>query len=242
MKKTNLKGTNILVTGARGFVGQNLVKRLEELGAHVFGISHTSGSKNIIKASVLEYDKIHRLIKNKKISLCFHLAGEALVEAGQQHPYDTFKTNIEGTLNILEIARVEKMDRVIVASSSHVYGKNKVPYFEGYTPRPSRPYETSKACTDLIAKSYADTFNLPVLIPRFVNIYGPGDRNFNRLIPRTIQTILTNVSPTMWGGDAMRDYLYIDDAINAYIALATVDIIKVVIIAFLILEVVILFL
>lgn len=224
MKNIILKGKNILVTGARGFVGDNLMQCLGQLGAHVYGISRSSESKNIIKANILDYAKVSSIVKDKRITICFHLAGEALVEAGQERPYDTFKTNIEGTLNMLEIARVYGLERIIIASSSHVYGKNRVPYFEGYTPRPSRPYETSKACMDLIATSYADTFNLPVLIPRFVNIYGPGDLNFNRLIPRTIKSILGGSEPTMWSGDAVRDYLYIDDAIQAYVALATIAI------------------
>jgi len=227
MKDITVKGKNILVTGVRGFVGNNLMQRLGQLGAHVYGISHSSESKNIIKANILDYTKVNSIVKDKKITICFHLAGEALVEAGQERPYDTFKTNIEGTLNMLEIGRVHGLERIVIASSSHVYGKNRVPYFEGYTPRPSRPYETSKACMDLIAKSYADTFNLPVLIPRFVNIYGPGDLNFHRLIPKTIRNILEGKDPTMWGGDAIRDYLYIDDAIEAYVALGTIGIAKV---------------
>lgn len=227
MKGISLKKKNILITGATGFVGGSLMKRLEQLGASVYGVSRKSKAKNIFTISVLDYEKIKQLVQKKDISICFHLAGEALVEAGQDRPYDTFKTNIEGTLNMLEIARSQKFEKIIIASSSHVYGRNKVPYFEGYMPRPSRPYETSKACMDLVAKSYADTFNLPVLIPRFVNIYGPGDMNLSRLIPRTIKSILNGSNPKMWGGDAVRDYLYIDDAIDAYISLVTVAIKKV---------------
>lgn len=130
-------------------------------------------------------------------------------------------------MNILESARNNNLEKVIIASTSHVYGKNKVPYVESYMPRPTRPYETSKACTDLIAQSYATSFNLPVLIPRFVNIYGPGDLNFQRLIPKTIKNVLENCSPTMWGGGTMRDYLFIDDAIEAYLLLAKITINKV---------------
>ncbi len=218
---------NILITGISGFVGTNLSHHLERLGYTVYGISRTKKDIRTMNLDILNFEKINEYIKRNKIDICIHLAGESIVEKGQSDPYSTFRINIDGTLNILESARNNKLDRIIIASSSHVYGKNRVPYYEGYTPRPSRPYETSKACVDLIAQSYADTYNLPVLIPRFVNIYGPQDVNYTRLIPKTIKSILSNESPEMWGGNAVRDYLYIDDAVNAFVALMKVDIAKV---------------
>lgn len=224
MKTTDLRNKRVLITGISGFVGSNLAKKLRSLGVIVYGISRSLVSdKRNLRANILDYSVISNFIKNSKIQICFHLAGESLVEKGQKDPYRTFKINTEGTLNILEIARKNALEKVIVASTAHVYGNNKLPYIEEFTPKPSRPYETSKACTDLIAQSYADSFNLPVLLPRFVNIYGPGDLNFQRLIPKTIKAVLSNTTPKMWGGKAIRDYLFIDDAINAYIRLAKID-------------------
>lgn len=224
MKTAQLRGKRVLITGVTGFVGSNLAKKLRSLGAIVYGISRSLASdKRNLRANMLDYSVISNFVKDSKIQICFHLAGESLVEAGQKDPYRTFKINTEGTLNILEIARKNTMDKIIVASTAHVYGNNKLPYLEEYTPKPSRPYETSKACTDLIAQSYADSFYLPVLLPRFVNIYGPGDLNFQRLIPKTIKAVLSNTTLKMWGGKAIRDYLFIDDAINAYIYLAKID-------------------
>lgn len=224
MKYNRLKKKKVLITGVSGFVGQHLEKKLLEVGALVYGISRDTKKKTHIAGDVRDYHFLENIIENKKIDICFHLAGEALVETGQMNPYQTFQANLLGTLNILEISRQYGLEKIIIASTSHVYGDNKVPYYEKYSPRPSRPYETSKTCTDLLAQSYADTFSLPVLIPRFVNIYGPGDRNFSRLIPKTIQTILAGKSPAMWGGDVIRQYLYIDDAVKAYLDLATADI------------------
>lgn len=216
------KGKRVLITGITGFVGKNLSAKLTFLGSEVYGISKSLESKRI-KRNILDYKGVNEFIKAKKIAICFHLAGESIVESGQKDPYDTFRTNIQGTINILESARKNKLEKIIIASTAHVYGKNKLPYRESYTPKPSRPYETSKACADLIAQSYAATFNLPVLIPRFVNIYGPGDLNFTRLIPRTIKAVFTHDSVSMWGGEAIRDYLYIDDALDAYLSLAMTD-------------------
>jgi CDP-glucose 4,6-dehydratase len=224
MKKNIFKGKNILITGINGFVGSHLSHALKENGANVWGISHSLKKRNIIKANIIDYTVIDNIIKKKKIDICFHLAAESLVESGQEDPYHTFKINILGTLNILESARKNNLERVIIASTAHVYGDNPLPYKEEYAPKPSRPYETSKTSIDLIAQSYADTFNLPVLIPRFSNIYGPGDLNFNRLIPKTIKSILENDNPKMWGGGAIRDYVFIEDAINGYLKLANLPI------------------
>lgn len=220
MKKKYFANKNVLITGISGFVGAHLAKKMESLGANVFGISKSKSGKNILQGDIQDYDLVNSFINKSKIKICFHLAAESLVESGQENPYQTFKINTLGTLNILESARINNIERLIVASTSHVYGDNPLPYKEEYSPRPSRPYETSKTCIDLIAQSYADTFNLPVLIPRFSNIYGPGDLNFNRLIPKTIKSILLKESPKMWGGHAVRDYIYIEDAVNGYIKLA----------------------
>lgn len=227
MENKYFKNKKILITGIDGFIGSHLSKRLIDLDAEVFGISKSKSSGNILTTDILDYSTINQFVNERKIEICFHLAGVTLVESGQKDPYSAFKTNINGTLNILEVGRKNNLEKIIIASTSHVYGKNRNPYFEGYTPRPSRPYETSKACSDLIAQSYLNMFNLPVLIPRFVNIYGPGDLNCQRLIPKTMKYVIENKSPLIWGGSAVRDYLYIDDAIDAYISLAGIDLKKV---------------
>ncbi|MGI8420231.1 MAG: NAD-dependent epimerase/dehydratase family protein [Candidatus Levyibacteriota bacterium] len=222
MSTISLKNKRVLITGISGFVGMHLARAVEKKGAKVFGISRSKENLTIFRSNVIDFSKINEIIKKNKIEICFHLAAESLVESGQSDPYQTFKINIIGTLNLLESARINKLEKIIIASTSHVYGNNPVPYKEDYPPKPSRPYETSKTCVDLIAQSYADTFNLPVLIPRFSNTYGPGDTNFNRLIPKTIQSVLHNEAPKMWGGDALRDYIYIDDVVDAYIKLAEI--------------------
>lgn len=220
MKHKNIKGKKILITGVTGFIGGHLKEKLEDLGASVIGISQSHASKTTLKGNILHKEFIDDVIRKYKIHQIFHLAGESLVEGGQSAPFQTFKVNIQGTLNILESAREHKLERVIITSTSHVYGRNRVPYYEGYTPKPTRPYETSKACTDLLAQSYADTFRLPVLIPRFVNIYGPGDLNFNRVIPKIMKGVYRDSTLRMWGGEARRDYLYVDDAVNAFVHMA----------------------
>lgn len=218
---------NVLITGIHGFVGSHLAVELKKRGANVWGISRTIDEKNIVKANIIDYSGVNQIIREKKINICFHLAAESFVELGQEDPYQTFKINTLGTLNILESTRINKLEKLIIASTAHVYGKNKLPFKEEYPARPTRPYETSKTCIDLIAQSYADTFNLPVLIARCCNIYGPGDTNINRLIPKTIVNVLKDMQPEMWGGKVVREYLYIDDAVEGYIKLAEIPITQV---------------
>lgn len=227
MAKKLFHKKRILITGITGFVGRKLARSLTDEGAIVFGISKRTESENIFKADITNFVKLSHIVSKNNIEQIYHLAGEAIVEKGHESPYKTYKNNILGTVNILEISRLHGVERVIVASSSHVYGKNKLPYYEGYSPRPTRPYETSKACIDLIASSYSQTYDLPVLITRFVNLYGPGDLNFSRIIPKTIKGIIETESVTLWSGKVMRDFLFIDDAIDAYTKLGTVDLKKI---------------
>jgi len=221
---TSLKNKNILITGGEGFVGAHLVKSLQDVGANVWSTSKRNNIPPYVKVNILSLLQLDRFIKEKKIAICFHLAGVSLVEAGQKDPYKTFKTNITGTLNILEAARVNKLEKIIIASTSHVYGDSMPPFKETDSARPSRPYETSKTASDLLAQSYADTFQLPVIIARFVNIYGPGDFHKTRLIPKVVQAVLKNEEVGFWGGNVIREYLYIDDAINAYLKIASAGI------------------
>ncbi|HSX09852.1 MAG TPA: NAD-dependent epimerase/dehydratase family protein [Candidatus Saccharimonadales bacterium] len=218
------KNKRVFITGIHGFIGAKLADELEKRGAVVCGISRSQENKHIIKANIIDYSRVDEIIREKKIDIAFHLAAESVVESGQVDPYQTFKINTLGTLNILESARKNNLEKIIIASTSHVYGDSPLPFKEEYFPRPTRPYETSKTCIDLIAQSYADTFSLPVLISRFSNIYGPGDTNFDRLIPKTIKSVLANNAPSMWGNGSIREYMYIDDAVEGYIKLGEVPI------------------
>lgn len=228
-------GKPVLVTGADGFLGANLTKQLLAVKAKVITLSRqpiknhsllalenlTSQITSHVLGSVEDFDLVNNLLAKQRIETVYHLAALPLVETGQDNPIQTFKVNIGGTWNILEAARQNMVERVIAVSSTHVYGDNpNLPFKESYYPQPSRPYETSKACADLLAQCYADSYRLGVVIPRFVNLYGPGDLNFSRLVPKVIRTVLQGANPRLWRSQAVRDFLYIDDAVAALLQVA----------------------
>lgn len=228
------RGKRVLVTGADGFLGSNLVKQLIRKGASVITLSRQGVDPLSLLAleeltgqietqelgSVEDFERLATMIRLNRIEAIYHLAALPLVEIGQGNPVKTFEVNIRGTWNVLEAARQNGVKKVVAVSTSHVYGDNpKLPYKEAFYPQPSRPYETSKACADLLAQCYADSYDLSVEIPRLVNVYGPGDRNFSRIVPKVIRTVLSGKNPTLWESDAIRDFLYVDDAVAALLAL-----------------------
>ena len=217
MQITSWANKRILITGSGGFIGSHLLSYFEKRRARVLGVIRgKKTSDHQVSVELTDRKKLFSVVDMFRPDVFFHLASEALVESGQSDPYHTFHNNIESALNVLEACRNTKVSRIVMASTVHVYGNSPFPYKEDEPARPSRPYETSKTCADLIAQSYADTYELPVLIPRFVNIYGPGDMNTSRIVPKTIHSLLEGKQPTLWGGAAKRDYLYIDDALRAY--------------------------
>jgi len=221
----------ILVTGGTGFIGKHLCERLVANGSEVvvlanridteksFSPSAESDRRRFVVGDIGDSEFIVDFFKKEKFNFCFHLAAQALVNEGDKSPVGTFKANIMGTVNVLDAGRRGAIDGIVLASTSHVYGENALPFLEEYFPRSSRPYETSKACADMIAQTYATHYNLPIAIARFVNVYGEGDVN-PRIIPRTISKILANERPEILNPNVVRDYLHVDDAVNAYVMLA----------------------
>ena len=141
----------------------------------------------------------------------------------------TFQNNIIPTLNLLEAARVNNISRVLIASTDKSYGDHAdqddpepLPYREGYALRGMDVYSASKACADLITQTYGFQYKLPVIIVRSCNIYGPGDLNFTRLIPRTALRMLRGEAPVINLGNAevLREYVYVDDLVGAHMFLA----------------------
>ena len=202
---------NILITGVTGFVGGNLAKQLNDLGANIFGIVRNENPTcfltfekldkkiRLIKGDLSQVNFMYDLITENDIEYIFHLAAQVEVGVAIKNPYLTFETNVRGTYNLLEACKRAKdaghqIKSIIVASSDKAYGEypvEKMPYEESYPLIPKYPYDTSKACADMISKSYSiDEYGLPIIITRFANIYGPGQLNFSAIVPDSIRGAL----------------------------------------------------
>jgi len=232
-------GVKVLITGINGFVGGNIAEKLVELGAEVYGLVRTSKYNSflcyegidkkisLINGELCDINLLNRVISEEEISIIFHLAAQVEVGVGMKNPYLTFETNVRGTYTLLESIRLypDSVQAVVVASSDKAYGeyaKEKMPYKENYPLIPKYPYDTSKACADMIAQSYTSDVNeLPIVITRFSNIYGPGQLNFSALIPDAIRSALGYSKFVPRGnGTMMRDFLYIEDVVDLYIKIA----------------------
>jgi len=238
---TRWQGTRVLVTGATGVIGLNLVNRLESYGADVVALVRDwvprtrilgpwldgHSTVTVVRGELEDYHLVSRALAEYEIEYVFHLGAQTIVGVGNRSPVTTFRANIEGTWNLLEAVRVlneysPDIRAVCVASSDKAYGSSPIlPYVEEMPLRGEHPYDVSKSCADLIARSYGKTYDLPVSIARMGNIYGPGDLNFNRIVPGTIQSLLSGRTPIIRSdGTPVREYFYVEDAVDAYLTLA----------------------
>lgn len=226
---------NVLVTGGTGFVGCHIVEELINLNANVtvpyielnpksyFLTKGLDKKVTLVPCDIKDKEKVFDLISKYEIEVILHLAAQPIVPIGLINPYETLYTNIMGTVNILEAGRVFKQIKsMVMASSDKAYGKSdKLPYIESYGLKGESPYDVSKSCMDLICNAYFKCYNLPLIVTRFGNIYGPGDLNFNRLIPGIMLSLLNKkVFDVRSDGKMIREYVYVKDVAHGYLLLA----------------------
>lgn len=225
----------MLVTGGTGLLGSWLVSRLLDEGSNVVCLvrdwvpqselvrSRRIQQVNTVRGDVADRDLIERALGEYEVEVVFHLAAQTIVGIANRNPVSTFSTNIGGTWNVLEACRRSpKVSSIVVASSDKAYGDQEhLPYNETMPLQGRHPYDVSKSCADLIAQTYAASYNLPVAITRCGNFYGGGDLNWNRVVPGTIRSIIRGERPVVRSdGNFVRDYFYIEDGAAAYMLLA----------------------
>lgn len=234
--KNHWQDKNILITGGSGLLGSEMVAQLIKKKANLTVIIRDQVAKsrffseglyqkvNLVSGDITDFSLVERVIGENEIEVIFHLAAQAIVTIANLSPLSTFNSNIAGTWNVLEAARLhrERLQAVVVASSDKAYGPSDIlPYNETLPLNGRYPYDVSKSCADLLAQSYFHTYQLPVIITRCGNLFGPGDLNFSRIIPGTIFSILKKERPFIRSdGKFVRNYFYIKDAVNGYLTIA----------------------
>ncbi len=235
LKRAFWQDRPVFVTGGSGLVGSWLVQRLAAAGADVVCLlrdwvpqsellrSRAIEQVKVVRGDVRQRDVLERALGEYEIDTVIHLAAQTIVTIANRNPISTFETNIAGTWNLLEACRRSpKVRQVVVASSDKAYGDQDVlPYDETTPLQGQHPYDVSKSAADLIARTYAVSYGLPVAITRCGNFYGAGDLNWNRIVPGTIRSILRGQRPLIRSdGEFVRDYFYVEDGAAAYMLLA----------------------
>lgn len=223
------------VSGGTGLVGSWLIQRLVEAGADVVCLVRDWVPQSelvragfiervkVVRGDVRDRDMLERALGEFEIDTVIHLAAQTIVTIANRNPISTFETNIAGTWNLLEASRRSpKVKQIVMASSDKAYGDQEIlPYTEETPLQGQHPYDVSKSAADLIAATYAKSYDLPVVITRCGNFYGGGDLNWNRIIPGTIRSILRGQNPIIRSdGEYIRDYFYVEDGAAAYMLLA----------------------
>ncbi|HWI71639.1 MAG TPA: NAD-dependent epimerase/dehydratase family protein [Baekduia sp.] len=218
--------TATLVTGGSGLIGGAVVRALIARGERVVLLQRGSDPApdgcRAVRGDVADGALLLRIASEERVSTVFHLAAQTIVGTAERDPTATYATNIMGTTAVLEAARQAGARRVVVAGSVTAYGaQDTSPLTEDMALHPTSPYDVSKAAADLVARSYWPTFGLPVATTRFANVYGPGDRNASRLVPELLAAARAQRPPRLRSdGTPERDFLHVDDAAAAYLAIA----------------------
>jgi CDP-glucose 4,6-dehydratase len=226
---------NVLITGGTGFLGAHLANKIKNDVDNIVittlnvkqkntfkALNINSNNITLVKGDIIDFNFIKLLFNEYEFDTVFHLAAISEVRKCQINSKLAFDTNVLGTINILEACKIYNVKSVVVSTSDKAYGSGKLPYKENDPLSGDSIYEVSKSCADLISLSYYKNYNLPVCVLRCCNLYGPYDINISRIIPNTINKILKGENPIIWKGSetSIREFLYIDDAVNAFLIAA----------------------
>ena len=228
----NWNGQNVLVTGAAGFIGSHLAERLVVLGANTRAFVHynSSGSWGWLDQSLVR-DQIEVVLGDvrdresidvamKKVDVVFHLAALIAIPYSYDAPLSYVRTNVEGTLNVLQSARSQGAGKIVHTSTSEVYGTARsVPISEEHPLQGQSPYSASKIGADKIAESFHLSFDLPVVTVRPFNTYGPR-QSARAVIPTIVTQALSQPEIRLGNLDPTRDLNFVTDTVEGFIKAA----------------------
>ncbi len=237
MKADYWRGRQVLVTGAGGFIGSHLVEQLALTGAEVraFVRYNSRGDPGLLRMlPPALFKQVHviagdlrdpsaMLNATRGINHVFHLGALIAIPYSYHHPVEVIETNIIGTLNVLNAAREQGVERVVHTSTSEVYGTaQRVPMDEAHPLQGQSPYSASKIGADKIAESYFRSFDLPVVTLRPFNTYGPR-QSARAVIPTIITQALTGEVVKLGNLEARRDLTYVADTVNGFLCVAEAE-------------------
>jgi UDP-glucose 4-epimerase len=208
-----MKGAKILVTGANGFIGKHLCKRLTENG---FNIADGKSSSYQRPLDVTDLGQLASACRN--VDTVIHLAGRTSIKSSLRDPYKTYYINYIGALNLVEASRLMDVNRLINVST-FVYGQSHhIPINERHRINPHSPYTKSKLLAEMICQYYSSDFDIDVVTLRPFQIYGPGARP-DSYVPSVIQQIASKGEVLLNGKNVRRDFLFVDDFVNLIVAI-----------------------
>ena len=228
-----ISGKNVVVTGAAGFIGSHLVERLLALGANVTAFVRYNSRNDtgflgphakairIVPGDIRDPEAVRSALEGAQV--VFHLAALTGIPYSYVHPVEVVEVNTNGTLNILVAARDAGLERVVITSTSEVYGSARyVPIDEKHPKQPQSPYSASKIASDAVALSFHAAFQLPVTVVRPFNTYGPRQSD-RAIIPTIISQALTQAEITVGNTTPTRDFTYVTDTVEGFLQLALSD-------------------
>jgi len=221
----------MLITGGAGFIGSHLCEKYVKEGHSVIcldnfmsgnltNIRHLLDYRNfkLIKGDIRDYNLLEKITQN--VDVVFHLAAQIHVDRSYIEPKLTYDINVMGTQNVLEVARLQDVKKLICASTSEVYGSALyAPINEDHPLNAPHPYGASKIAVDRMCFAYTKTYGMNISIMRLFNVFGPRQRDigYGGVISIFTRRVLSNLPPIIYGeGRQTRDYTYISDAVMAY--------------------------
>lgn len=216
----NINGAKVLITGASGFIGSSLAVKLKALGAEIHGVSTRKQERSLNvdtwhKGDLSDVTTARRIVKESSPRFIFHLAAVASGKLELSLAQQTYHNNLTSTVNMLTAATESQVERMIVA------GSMEEPENGAEKMVPSSPYAASKYAGTMYAKMFNRVYGTPVVIPRIFKVYGPGDKNVKRLLPYVIQSLYKGHKPQLTHGSRAVDWIYIDDLVEALVAMTT---------------------
>jgi len=222
----------VLITGASGFLGAWLSRLLLDRGAEVCGFDLTTGvclaahgleaRVPIVHGSVLDLAAVERTLRDQGTEVCFHLAGQSMIEGAAAGPLAALEVNIRGAWTVLEACRrAGTLRGVVCASSNHTYGAQRTAPFPEEAPLNQLDvYGASKACADILTRCFAASFDLPAVTVRNVNSFGPGDPHTSHVVTGSVLALLRGEAPVIRSdGSPVKAYLHARDTMSAYVLL-----------------------